>query len=195
MKNCKKCNIEKPLEAFNKDSKNKDGLWTICKECRYGYKPHKPILTGLKCCFTCKEEKDITFFKKHTSGNTYESSCKKCRNRAREFRVKDKPKHKIRKHKLNYKAKLKARYGISIDTYNEMLENQNNKCLICNNPETLKNRTGNIRRLSVDHCHDTQIVRGLLCSKCNHGLGMFKDKVSNLLKAIEYLKSSNTDKS
>lgn len=167
----------------------------ICKECRYGYKPHKPILTGLKCCFTCKEEKDISFFKKHTSGNTYESSCKKCRNRAQELRVKDKPKHKIRKRRISYISKLKSKYGINIEIYKTMLDNQQHKCMICNNFETQKDNLGNIQRLSVDHCHDTNKVRGLLCSNCNSGLGMFKDNSTLLFKAIEYLKNSNTDKS
>ena len=180
---------------FNKDSKNKDGLWSICKECRYGYKPHKPILEGLKCCFTCKEEKDVSLFKKHSQRNTYESSCRKCRNKAQEVRLKDKPEHKAKKRKLNYKFKLKSKYGIDIHIYNKMLEDQNNKCMICNNPEIHVDTTGKIQRLSVDHCHETGIIRGLLCKRCNSGLGQFKDKVTLLYKAIEYLKLSNTDKS
>jgi hypothetical protein len=42
--------------------------------------------------------------------------------------------------------------------------------------------------LSIDHCHNTGKVRGLLCDHCNKGLGLFKDNIDYLNKAIEYLK-------
>jgi len=64
---------------------------------------------------------------------------------------------------------------------------QNGKCAICKKPETRK--TGNkIRELSIDHCHKTGKVRGLLCDSCNNGLGRFKDSVKLLESALKYLK-------
>ena len=56
---------------------------------------------------------------------------------------------------------------------------------ICKAPETLQNKN-----LAVDHCHKTGKVRGLLCSKCNKGLGLFKDSKELLTTAIEYLEES-----
>ncbi len=77
---------------------------------------------------------------------------------------------------------LKRFYGISSSDYEEMLVKQGGVCLLCNEECT----SG--KRLAVDHCHVTGKVRGLLCGKCNRGLGMFNDNIAVLLKAAEYLK-------
>ncbi len=70
-----------------------------------------------------------------------------------------------------------------------MIDSQDNLCAICNKPET-QVRQGLVIKLAVDHCHKTGIVRGLLCTKCNKGLGMFLDNSDNLIKASEYLNQS-----
>lgn len=85
---------------------------------------------------------------------------------------------------LNYH--LSGVYGISLDTYNDMVQAQDGLCLICNMPETRRFR-GSTLRLSVDHCHETGNVRGLLCSACNKGIGMLGDDPARLLAAVEYL--------
>jgi len=73
-------------------------------------------------------------------------------------------------------------YGITQAQYDEMLEKQNGKCAICNNPDEVEDR-----KLAIDHCHTTGRIRGLLCGKCNRGLGfIFKDNPDLLLKAISY---------
>lgn len=81
---------------------------------------------------------------------------------------------------------LKQAYGITLDEYNQMLTAQNGVCAICQQPER-RTRNGRIRRLGVDHCHDTLRVRGLLCADCNDGIEKFKDTVSLLESAISYL--------
>ena len=86
-----------------------------------------------------------------------------------------------------YKSQLKnqlRKYGITLDDYNQMLDDQDGVCAICQN----ECPTG--RRLSVDHDHETGEVRGLLCHGCNLGLGAFKDSVRGLQRAIQYLESS-----
>lgn len=71
------------------------------------------------------------------------------------------------------------------DCYMKMLDLQNQCCLICNiNVEN----TGKLH-LVIDHCHKTNKVRGLLCSKCNVGLGMFNDDIEILKSAINYLEN------
>lgn len=69
-----------------------------------------------------------------------------------------------------------------------MVEAQNNVCAICGNPETgIYPASKKPRRLAVDHDHDTNTVRGLLCGPCNMALGLFYDDQTRLQKAIDYL--------
>lgn len=80
----------------------------------------------------------------------------------------------------------KRKYGINLAIYNTMLEQQNGTCAVCSGLCV----TG--RRLAVDHCHETGEVRGLLCSACNKALGLFKDNVELMNKAIDYLRKYGT---
>lgn len=75
------------------------------------------------------------------------------------------------------------KYGITLGEYNVLDESQNGLCAICRNPQNNK------KNLSVDHNHKTGKVRGLLCHKCNVGLGMANDNVEVLESMISYLKN------
>lgn len=81
-------------------------------------------------------------------------------------------------------AKLKERYGMTLEDYDTMLSNQAGGCAICASP--VPKRKGSTR-LVVDHCHKTGVVRGLLCYRCNVGLGNFEDDPVLVLKALKYL--------
>lgn len=74
---------------------------------------------------------------------------------------------------------MKYKYGITLEDFKDMRAAQNNSCGICK--VTFKGTP------YVDHCHSTRKVRGLLCSNCNTGLGMFEDDVDRLREAIKYL--------
>lgn len=75
---------------------------------------------------------------------------------------------------------LKKSFGISLLEYKEMLKKQKGCCAICGSfPEK--------RRLSVDHNHITNEIRGLLCHSCNVALGHFEDNIDILKRAIIYL--------
>jgi hypothetical protein len=78
--------------------------------------------------------------------------------------------------------RLKDTYGIGIGEYQDMLEEQDFKCAICETHVDDLNFP-----LDVDHDHDTHEVRGLLCRKCNLGIGLFKDSIRLLKNAIKYL--------
>lgn len=78
--------------------------------------------------------------------------------------------------------KLKARYNITLDEYNQMFINQEGKCKIC-----FKHQSELPTALCVDHCHTTDKVRGLLCKPCNLILGNANDTIEILKKAISYL--------
>lgn len=91
-------------------------------------------------------------------------------------------------------ANLKKKYNLSVAEYNQMVKQQNGLCKVCKKPETaLDKRTNKIKNLAVDHCHKTGKVRGLLCSGCNGGLGLFKDNKDALLAAVEYLKDTQCE--
>ena len=78
---------------------------------------------------------------------------------------------------------LKKHYGISQEEFDSMSLAQNHCCKICKWP------AGENRALDVDHCHLTGKIRGLLCNKCNRGLGLFKDNPSLLISAASYLEN------
>lgn len=77
--------------------------------------------------------------------------------------------------------KLKRDFGISEADYLEMLDKQGGVCAICKRKETGK-------YLAVDHDHETGVIRGLLCQKCNTGLGLLSDTLSMLERAVKYLR-------
>jgi len=74
--------------------------------------------------------------------------------------------------------RLRRAYGITLAQYNEMAERQGGACAICSRIET---------PLSVDHCHESGAVRGLLCKNCNKGLGMFGESVATVRVALAYM--------
>ena len=89
---------------------------------------------------------------------------------------------------------LKSEHGIifSHEDYLKLSENQNHVCAICKKPEKILSRKRDrIKGLSIDHCHETNKIRGLLCHHCNVALGSFNDSIELLQSAINYLKSTN----
>jgi len=92
--------------------------------------------------------------------------------------------------KANGNRQTIKKYGITVDRFNELLEMQNGKCLICE-VDLSHSRTS----ICVDHDHSCcpdskacgKCVRGLLCHPCNRGLGAFRDSPELLKKAAEYL--------
>lgn len=80
-------------------------------------------------------------------------------------------------YKRNYS--LLRNYGISGIEYSILLEKQKGVCFICGKRQK--------KSLAVDHCHKTGKIRGLLCDRCNRGLGFFKDSAENLLRASHYI--------
>lgn len=81
--------------------------------------------------------------------------------------------------------------GLPLERYYKMIEEQNNRCAICNKEETrrAKSKSGKIARLCIDHDHTTGQVRALLCHNCNVVVGHSKEDISILEKTINYLKS------
>ena len=90
-----------------------------------------------------------------------------------------------RKHKENtLRSNLKVKYSLSLEQYNALLKKQKGVCAVCHNPPIMKM---GVMRLAVDHDHQTNEVRGLLCHTCNAGIGNLKDSISLLRAAVKYL--------
>lgn len=78
------------------------------------------------------------------------------------------------------------------DNYQALLIKQNFLCACCGESETSTCPGYKTRSLAVDHIHGTNVVRGLVCNKCNRGIGLLGDTQEGLLKAIKYLSQTPT---
>lgn len=155
----------------------------------------------MKICSKCKENKtEDQFSKDNSTVDKLTRQCKICRSTSFKKWYNDNP-EKIREiierdkeYKKNYYSKpeiknkynlkrIKREFNLDSESYLNLLKNQDNKCAICKQEE----KSRRVKNLSVDHDHDTNIVRGLLCSNCNRALGLFGDNLEILKNAINYL--------
>ncbi len=88
------------------------------------------------------------------------------------------------------KAMNLSKYGLTLSAFKRMLRSQDYTCAIC--PTEIKAGVNGKRAACVDHCHKTGVVRGLLCTRCNLGLGMFRDSPRRLRMAVQYLQAYRT---
>lgn len=144
----------------------------------------------MKTCITCKIQKSLSdYYSSSRYKSGYLNKCKPCVLKLnimcdQKFRSKRREKHRewnaLNKEKIKEyrrKSNLKFNYNLTQEQFDQMALSQNGRCAICREA----------KKLVVDHCHKTGIVRGLLCSLCNSGLGYFKDSLYNLTTAYRYL--------
>jgi hypothetical protein len=146
-------------------------------------------------CKVCGDFKDLSeFYKNPTYKSGYSNKCKSCHNEqtlSHHFANREKRLVQMSEYqKDNYDDKRNRdyirKYGITLELYNEIKEEQDNCCKICGTNESKVSKS----RLFVDHCHTTGKVRGLLCHNCNSMLGLAKDNISILLDAAKYLEEN-----
>jgi len=147
-----------------------------------------------RTCKVCGEYKEIDNFQPQGY------QCRSCRNKKQQAYWASLPEdiRKQRQNSLEYKKEyakrnsvkikklaraqhLKRKFKMTVEEYDAILEKQNGVCLLCKNVCD----TGN--SLAVDHDHDSGKIRGLLCKNCNTALGLFKDNVDVMTRAIEYI--------
>ena len=139
-------------------------------------------------CKVCGEILPLSskhFHKKKDGKHGYRWTCKECRKNnyqenKEEISKKAKEFYRNNKH-IKRNNDLKTKFGITLDQYNKMLENQNDICAICGG-------NNDYISLAVDHNHETGKIRGLLCGSCNGMLGLAKDNLLILIKGVKYLK-------
>ena len=124
----------------------------------------------MKTCIDCGEKKPFDgFYNASNSKDGKHSYCKECAyTRRREW-------------------DMQSRYNISIARYEEMLAEQHGRCACCGTTEP----GGGKRTFYVDHCHESGDVRGLLCHKCNSGLGALGDNLDGVMNMVYYLLQSD----
>ena len=143
----------------------------------------------MKTCRSCGVEKPFDDFhrnSRHADGRT--SYCKPCAIvRAAEWQKANPEKRRVTARQSHERRlasgkvredKYKARYGITVAQYDALFMEQGGACAIC--------KTTPSGRLHVDHDHETGRVRGLLCTRCNQGLGYFLDRADLLRAAAVY---------
>jgi hypothetical protein len=132
------------------------------------------IIMTTKVCNLCKEEKSIFDFSVDSrSRSGYQTRCKECQSA-----VKKEMASYYRDKHLEYK------YGITQQDYENMLEEQNHKCGICG----IHEKHAENSRLCVDHNHKTNVIRGLLCKKCNQAIGLLQDNADFCDAAGRYIR-------
>lgn len=148
-------------------------------------------------CLACKKRKPMSKFYNEKSGrHGKRQPCKTCSD-AKQRIYYEKNKEKIYAYRLSWarsrpdsqrNSQLLRKYGISLEEYHALLEQQGGVCAICGRKESaVDSRWKKLRSLAVDHCHSNGHVRGLLCQKCNHGLGHFRDMPEVMIEAAYYL--------
>lgn len=127
----------------------------------------------IKVCSKCNIEKPLNNFGvNRATKDGFQYHCKKCINL-----------YAKRIYTPEYRAdkNLRLKFGMTLEDYDSMLEQQDGKCAIC------KSEDSKGKRFSVDHNHKTGEVRGLLCNPCNAALGLLKDSPEIINSAKEYL--------
>lgn len=167
-KTCKLCGIEKELSSFYSNRRAPDGLFAICRTCHRirdaEWKKNNP-------------ERAIEIQKKYHHNNKIVLEQKRRKKIDENFIA-----YSRRRKELEL-SKKSARYGTLID---DLLTAQDGKCSICKNDFMDK-------VYDIDHDHQTMLIRGLLCRKCNSGLHYFEDQVF-IEKAKSYLEQTPASK-
>jgi arsenate reductase-like glutaredoxin family protein len=174
LRKCNTCKELKLISEFHKDKKSPDGIRYKCKKCNIKdsskwAKTHKDRIREL---VRTKEARRLT---EDFRGNRDPEDVKR---RAKESRKKYFQENKEYFRKYN----LKWKYDLTTEQYNQLLNEQEYKCKVCNK------LLGTGRNVHIDHDHTTGKVRSILCRKCNTALGMVNDDIAILQNLINYLK-------
>lgn len=194
-KPCSYCKAVLPLSEFHKNGSCWDGLARECKGCKsaryytqskdtaHKYRTQievrKDIERQEKICTVCDEMKPFSEFPANKrSKDGIANSCLSCRQKHSQT-----PAERLK----SRKSALKNKYGITDAKYKSVLAAQGGSCAICGNGHNVTSKLGYAVKLHIDHCHTTGKLRGILCVKCNSGLGHFDDNLEGLMKAVRYL--------
>jgi hypothetical protein len=128
-----------------------------------------------KQCSKCRALKSVEgFYRSKASKDGRQNQCKTCTSERHALKVDE-------RRQYAWEWTLRNKFGITPDDYQRMLEDQGGVCAVCGGLDY-----GN-KKLAVDHDHATGKVRGLLCRRCNMGIGLLQDDQRVLRRALAYL--------
>lgn len=165
VKPCSRCKQVKPLSEFYPLKRSRDLVMSACKEC---WKERQRSINRLRAErpeIALPETVQCQTCKRELPASMF--ALNRTRARGCQSRCKD--------------CHREQRYGLRPGEYDQRLDEQGGVCGICGDPPELG------KQLEVDHSHDTNAVRGLLCGPCNRMLGAARDNAKTLLAAVEYL--------
>jgi hypothetical protein len=136
-----------------------------------------------KICNKCHIEKDVTeFHKNKVNEDGFQHRCKSCKKKY------DVEWRKHRDKTIERNSNYKRKYGITIEDYNKMFEEQHGCCVICGRHQTEMKEI-----LAVEHSHETGKVRGLVCNRCNIIIGFFEDYPQLIITIKNYIGMSEQE--
>jgi hypothetical protein len=162
-KRCKKCGATKPLELFYKAAGTRDGLRGECKECNAAAK--------------------AAWYQQNRDAVIRKVQAWQAANPERVRAVRKK--RNVARRAEHREAHLARTFGITQAEYDAMLTAQGGGCAICGRSPRIGSS------LHVDHDHATGRIRGLLCFRCNGGLGQFAEDIDRLVAATRYIASGD----
>lgn len=168
---CRRCDTPKASEDFGVDRRTPTGRKTICNDCE-------------------KRQREERWEADPAARAKYLAYQRRY-NRTNKAKRNEKSRAYYQRKKLELYVASLRRFLVeefTVDYYLALCRKQKNRCAVCGKKET-NTYKGVVRRLHVDHCHDTLKIRGLLCSSCNMGVGKFYDNPELLRKAADYLES------
>lgn len=181
LKECIACHWVLPKSEFNNHPTASDGLQSKCRQCSSEYRKkyyHADNAAAVRKTVEWQQQNRGRYNK-----------------RSREWRAKNKDKIKatITRFYLNHPSKRREKtlkkYGLTVESYADMLAEQGGKCAICGLPQLEATSP-----FSVDHCHKSGKVRGILCFVCNTTLGRVHDNTQILFSMINYLEMNQGER-
>lgn len=189
-KACKACRVEMSISEFRMITPKVGNPYFrgVCNDCRR--KKETEYARTYRSRHPHKiRENQMRISERYRTDETYREHVKSL-NRAkiarnpesqRDKRLRYQKKNPSKYTDHNRNQSMRRLYGITIIDYQRMKDEQGGKCLICRLEFESQFKT------HIDHCHETGLVRGLLCHACNSGLGMFKDDPSRMRAAADYI--------
>lgn len=198
MKTCTRCGEAKPLDDFRtRTRRGRTEPLPMCRTCEREYRRE---------WLAANPDKRREYKRRHREGHRDEVNAYKREYRAThpEHAEHDRAKSlawsranrdKIREYNRRpdrRDARLRRAHGISLAQFHEMWERQGGRCPICLRELPREFLTREELHASpvkphVDHCHTTEVVRGILCSTCNQAIGHLREEPGNFARAVEYL--------